>query len=231
MENNATTSNQTEMKNVKSAETIKAERLAAKKAAREANKAADKTKAENLTFPLMNSKRENIGFIHPDEIKNPLQFIGNLIKTTTSKVLFFVDFPKNHVVSVVPASGTYGEKERALIAHRNYLTAITESLERQDAITDTKTLQTLNLYKAKGWKFMTYTKLGVLEVCKAKLAEVTTQVNLVKEITFKCPELSKVIEANELRKEIAKEIKDKGIEAGIKLAKEKSFKALPTINK
>lgn len=220
MESQATTK-QTELNNGTSPEPVKPKKQRNKKAAN----------GENLTFPLMNSKRENIGYIHPDEIKNPLQFIGNLIKTTTQKVLFFVDFPRNHVVCTVPASGTYGEKERSLMAVKNYLEAMTNDLERDAQITDKKTLEVLGLFTAKGWKFKTFTKIGILEVAKQRVKEVTTAVNLVKQITLKCPELQKLVANNQLRSEIAKEIKEKGIEAGIKLAKEKNFKALPTINR
>ena len=189
------------------------------------------TNSENLTFPLMNAKRENIGYIHPDETKNPLQFIGNLIKTYSGKVLFFVDFPRNKKVCIVPASGTYGEKERALMAHKNYLAAITDGMERNDQITDKDVLQTLSLYKAKGWKFTTYTKIGLLTVAAAKLGEVTTAVNLVKAVTLQCPELKATIASNQVRKEIAAEINKNGLEAGLKMAKEKSYKALPAIVK
>jgi len=92
-------------------------------------------------------------------------------------------------------------------------------------------LQKLGLYRDKGWKFTTFTKIGVITVATAKVAEVTTSVNLVKSVTMNCPELKQIVENNNLRKVITAEINKNGIEAGLKLAKEKSFKALPTIVK
>lgn len=184
---------------------------------------------ENLTFPLMNGKRETIHYIHPDEAKNPLQLIGNLIKQFAGVVIFFADFPNKHLPVMIPATGSYGEKERALRAHKNYLQVIMAGIERDEQVKDKKTVETLKLYAAKGWKFKTFTKIGVLTVANEKVKEVTTSVRLVKEFTLACPELKQLVANNVLRAQIATEIRANGIDAGLKLAKEKSYKALPAI--
>ena len=199
------------------------------------NQTGNETIVANKTvkadFVIMNAKRETLTFIDSNEAKNPLTMIGKLCNDFACKVLFFIDFPRNQRVAVIPAAGTYGAKERAIMAHKNFLEAITADLERADSITNKATLETLKLYTAKGWKFTTFTKVGILAVAGEKLKEVTSTVNLVKQITMKCPEFVALVEQNQLRKEVADVIKKDGLEAGLKVAKEKSLKGLPAINR
>lgn len=206
---------------------------AANNAATEKKQSKAKINPENLTFPIFVGSGENVEkhYIHPDLAKNPLTFIGGAVKQFEKQFSFFADFPINKQLVKVPAIGQMGEKERALRGHVNYLSAITKGMEQTDEITDKKSVAVLQVYTSKGWKFKTMTKKGILTVAGEKLREVTTSVRLIKAITLDCPELKNLVANNKNRVLVAKEIEDKGIQAGLKLAKELSFKQLPAITK
>lgn len=188
---------------------------------------------DNLTFPIFVGSGSNVdtNYIHPDEGKNPLSFIGNAVKQFDRQFSFYADFPANKQLVTIPAVGRMGEKERALRGQKNYLEAITKGMEQDAEISDKSTVSVLSIYRSKGWKFTTYTKKGILTVADEKLKEVTTKLRVIKAVTLACPELKDLVQGNKNRVLIAAKIETEGLEAGIKLAKELSYKQLPAIQK
>ena len=196
----------------------------------QATSATSANQTENLTFPVYVGKDETAHYFSPDVLKNLPSLIGKLISMFSATFFFYADFPKKSLKVVIPAAtGGKGEKERSGKALQTLAKVIFDGMEREQETTDKAKIAVLNSFRAKGYKFSSYSFAAVNEAIKVKMQNQLQKINLQRELTQGIKENKVMIGQTTLIKEVRAIVKEKRNAAAIDFMKSKKIAGLPAI--